>query len=173
MQEFSKCPRPREVSIFWVWLVGTDPVPSPAWAVGMGPRPSWWFSSKPWRISSEARVALYPTGCVSGPLCGPPGLPTHALLSSALCHELSLPGSPWTLSSFSSVQGSHWAPPTSPSSRGSKLSNSEPEAFASHLLGTDVLNCLMFTVLKNKLFRVHIWFLDDVVFFGELLQAGG
>ena len=53
------------------------------------------------------------------------------------------------------------------------MSNSEPEAFASHLLGTDALNCLMFIVLKNKLFRVHIWFLDVVFLFGGLLQAGG
>ena len=41
-------------------------------------------------------------------------------------------------------------------SQGSKLSNSKPEAFVSHLLGTDAHNCLMFTVLKNELFPAHI-----------------
>lgn len=124
-------PKAPGVSVFRVWLVGTDPVPSPAEQWTLAPPPLL-------VVLFQALNNFLPSTCCSlpdwmwerAPLQAS-GAPAHALYSDTLCHELLLPGSPWTLSSFSSVQGSHWAPPPPISpflSRGSKLSNSKPEA---------------------------------------------
>ena len=152
-------PKAPGVSAFRVRPVGTDPVPSPAeqWTLAPPPLlvvpfqalnnflpsmccslPDWMWERAPLRASGAPAHALYPilwamTFCCLG-LPGP----------SALSHQLRDPtGAPQVPPS--SCEEASWA----------ILSL---KLIVSHLLGTDALNCLMFTALKNKLFRVLIWF---------------
>ena len=154
-----RVPKAPGVSVFRVRLVGTDPVPSPAEQCTLAPPPLL-------VVPFQALNNFLPSTCCSlpdwmwerAPLRAS-GAPAHALCSDALRHDLWLPGSPWTLSTFSSARGSHWAPPVPPSSlEEASWAILSLKLTVSHLLGTDALNCLMFTALKNKLFRVLIWF---------------
>lgn len=158
-RELSQYPMPCELSAFLVRWVGTDPLPSPVWAAGLGSsKPFQWFSSEPWTVPFQA---LLPRSVPSN-LWASRFAPGLALLSGALSCELcclvSLDPQLSFLNSGILLDSPQFLLPALRPGKSLKEANRaivRLNLIVSHLPGT-IVPCLMATVLKNTLFQVFL-----------------